>query len=138
MEEVVDAVRGLLDVQALAELRVLGRDADRAAAGVAVVALAGRHADRALVVGDARDLLVAVERHQRGVADGDGVGAERDALRHVAAVADAAGDDEVDLVGEAHVLERAARLGIAAISGMPVSSAATCGPAPVPPSAPSR
>ena len=44
------------------------------------------------------------------MADGDGVGAERDALGHVAAVADAAGHDEVDLVREAHVLERAARL----------------------------
>ena len=83
---------------------------DRAAAGVAVVALARRHADRPLVVGDARDLLVAVERHQRRVADRDGVGAERDALGHVAAVADAARHDQVDLVGEADVLERAARL----------------------------
>ena len=84
---------------------------DRAAAGVAVVALAGRHADRALVVGDARDLLVAVERHQRRVADRDGLRAERERLRDVAAVADAAGDDEVDLVGEADVLERPPRLG---------------------------
>ena len=111
MEEVVDAARRLLHVQPLAQLRVLRRDPDRAATRVAVVALARRHADRALVVGDARDLLVAVERHQGGVADRDGVGAERDALGHVAAVADAAGHDEVDLVREAHVLERAARLG---------------------------
>ena len=79
--------------------------------GVAVVALAGRHADRALVVGDPRDLLVAVERHQRRVADRHRLGAERQALGDVAAVADAARDDEVDLVDQPDVLERAARLG---------------------------
>src|SRR5215204_3919953 len=110
VEEVVDAVRRLLHMQPLAQLRVLGRDADRAATRVAVVALARWHADRALVVRDTRNLLVAVERHQGGVADRDGVGAEGDALGHVAAVADAAGHDEVDLVSEAHVLKRAARL----------------------------
>ena len=38
------------------------------------------------------------------------VGAERQALGDVAAVANPAGDDEVDLVGQADVLERAARL----------------------------
>ena len=110
-QEVVDALRGLLDDEPLAELGILRRDPDRAAARVAVVALAGRDADRALVVGDAGDLLVAVERHQRRVADRDRLRAEREALRDVRAVADAARDDEVDLVREADVLERAARLG---------------------------
>ena len=76
-----------------------------------MVALARGHAHRALVVGDARDLLVAVERHQRRVADRHRLRAERDALGDVAAVADAARDDEVDLVGQADVLERAPRLG---------------------------
>src|SRR5215831_533916 len=65
VQEVVDALGRLIDLEPLAQLRVLGGDADRAAPGVAVVALAGRDADRALVVGDAGDLLVAVERHQR-------------------------------------------------------------------------
>ena len=50
---------------------------------------------------------------------------------------DATGHHEVDVVNEPHVLEGPARQ-IAAIRGMPVSSEATCGPAPVPPSAPSR
>ena len=111
VQEVEHPLGGLVDVQPLAQLGVLGSDPNRAAARVAVVALAGGHADRALVVGDARDLLVAVERHQRRVADRDRVGAERQALGDVAAVADPARDHEVDLVGEADVLERPARLG---------------------------
>ena len=110
-QEVVDALGRLLDDEPLAELRILGRDPDRAAPGVAVVALAGGNADRALVVGDAGDLLVAVERHQRRVAERDRLRAEREALRDVRAVPDPAGDDEVDLVGEPDVLERAPRLG---------------------------
>src|SRR5450755_2099745 len=64
VQEVVDAGGRGVDLEALAQLGVLGGDPDRAAAGVAVVALAGRHADRALVVGDPGDLLVAVQRHQ--------------------------------------------------------------------------
>src|SRR5262249_60116258 len=91
---------GLLDDEPLAELGVLRRHADRATARVAVVALAGGDADRALVVGDAGDLLVAVERHQRGVSDRDGGRAEREALGHVGALADAAGGDRVALVGQ--------------------------------------
>src|SRR5262249_24447630 len=51
VQEVVDALRGVLDDEPLAELGILRRDADRAAPGVAVVALAGRDADGALVVG---------------------------------------------------------------------------------------
>ena len=111
MEEVVDPLRRLVDDQPLAQLGVLRRDPNRAAAGVAVVALAGGDADRALVVGDARDLLVAVERHQGGVAQRDRLGAQRQRLRHVAAVSDPSRHDEVDLVGEAHVLQGASRLG---------------------------
>src|SRR5207248_5252553 len=97
--------------ESLPELRVLRGDAERAAAGGAVRALAGGDADSALVVGDAGDLLVAVERHQRRVAERYGGCAQGQGLGYVAAVADAARDDEVDLVGQPHVLERAARLG---------------------------
>jgi hypothetical protein len=63
------------------------------------------------------------------VADRDGLRAEREALRDVAPVADAARDDEVDLVREADVLERAARLGDRRHQReCPVSSVAMCGP----------
>ena len=62
------------------------------------------------VVGYALDLLVAVHRDQRAVTHRDGLGTEREALRHVATVADAAGDYEIDLVGEANILKCAARL----------------------------
>src|SRR5262249_57769936 len=97
LQEGVDALGRLADLEPLAQLRVLGGDADRAAPGVAVVALAGRHADRALVVGDAGDLLVAVERHQRRVADGDRLRAQGEALGAVAAVAAPAGRPQVGL-----------------------------------------
>jgi len=93
-----------------AELRVLGRDADRTAAGVGSGSSGLPDADRPLVVGDAGDLLVAVERHQRRVADGDGVRPRARAFATSPPVADAAGDDEVDLVGQADVLERPAGL----------------------------
>src|SRR5205085_1688858 len=85
--EVVDALGSLLDDEPLAELGVLRRDADRAPPRVAVVALAGRDADRPLVVGDAGNLLVAVQRHQSGVADRDRLRAEGEALGDVAASA---------------------------------------------------
>jgi len=76
--------------------------------------------------------------HQRRVADRDRLGAERDRLGDVAAVSDAAGDHQVDLVRQADILQRRRASGFAAISGMPGLSLAMCGPAPVPPSAPSR
>src|SRR5512132_2489589 len=50
VQEVVDALGRLVDLEPLAQLRVLGGDADRAAPGVAVIALTGRHAHGALVV----------------------------------------------------------------------------------------
>ncbi len=52
VQEVVDALGGLVYLQALAQLGVLGGDAHRAAPGVAVVAAARRDSDGALVVGD--------------------------------------------------------------------------------------
>ena len=52
MEKVVDALGRLLDDQPLAQLGILRRHADRAAAGVAVVALTGGDANGALVVRD--------------------------------------------------------------------------------------
>src|SRR5260370_10704579 len=111
VQEVVDALSRLVDLQPLAQLRVLGSDADGAAPGVAVVAPAGRDADRALVVGDAGDLLVAVERHQRRVADRYRLGAERQALGDVGPVADAARHHQVDLIDQPDVLEGPAGFG---------------------------
>src|SRR6266508_6675510 len=57
VQEVVDALGGLFDDEPFAQLRVLRGDADGATAGVAVIALTRRHADGALVVGHAWDLL---------------------------------------------------------------------------------
>ena len=111
MQEVVDPLGGLVDDEALPELRILRRDPDRATSGVAVIALAGGDADRALVVGDARDLLVAVQRHERRMADRHRLRAKRERLGDVTAVSDPARDDEVDLIREPDVLERAPCLG---------------------------
>src|SRR5689334_14448365 len=110
VQEVVDALGRLVDLESLAQFGVLSGDADRAPPGVTVVTLPGRDADGALVVGDPWDVLVAVERHQRGVPDGHRFRAERQALGDVGAVADAAGHHQVDLIYQAHVLQRPACL----------------------------
>ena len=99
---------GLVDGQARHQLRILGGDADRAAAGVAVMAGARLGAERLVVLDVQR--RVAVERDQRGGADVARVGAERQGLGDVDAAADAAGRDELDLAVEPEVLERAPRL----------------------------
>ena len=111
MEEVVDPQCRLVDVESRPQLHVLCGNAHRAAAGVAVVALAGRHADSALVVGHTLNVLVAVQRHQGGGAQGHGLGAQRQTLGHVTTVANTTGHHEVDLIGQTDVLKRPSGLG---------------------------
>src|SRR5215468_9902093 len=60
VEEIVDTLGRGVGIEALAQHRILGRDADRTAASVAVVAMAGLDADLLLEVGFG-DVLVAVE-----------------------------------------------------------------------------
>src|SRR5437879_2526623 len=103
VEEVVDALRRAVRVEPLAQHRILGRHADRAPAGVAVVAMAGLDTDLLLVVG-LRDVLVAVEGHQGGMTDRDGVGAQGQRLGDIAAIADAAGIDQRYFPGLAHIV----------------------------------
>src|SRR5215469_905322 len=50
VQEVVDALRGFVHLQALAQLRVLRGDAHRAAPSMAVVTAASRDADSSLIV----------------------------------------------------------------------------------------
>src|SRR6058998_3999579 len=78
---------------------------------MAVVALPGGDTHRPLVVRHTGDLLVAVERDQCGRADGDRLRAEGEALGDIPSVADSAGDDEIDVVRQPHVLERTTRFG---------------------------
>src|SRR5256884_4631938 len=59
-----------------------------------------------IVVGDDGDLLVAVERHQRGVADRDRIRDECQALGYVGDVAGDAGHHKVDIVDQGEVLQR--------------------------------
>ena len=56
-------------------------------------------------------MLVAVQGHQGSRTECHGLGAQSQTLGHVTAVADPAGHHEVDLVGQAHVLERPSGLG---------------------------
>ena len=107
-EVVAHPARRLLDVEALLQLRVLGRDADRAAPGVAVVAEAGRGAERGVVLLVER--RVAVQRDQRRGADRDRIGAQRQRLGDVGAAADAARDDQLHLAVHVQLLQRLDRL----------------------------
>src|SRR5437016_6574999 len=109
VKEVVDAFRRAVGVEALAQHRILGRHADGAPAGVAVVTVAGLDTDLLLVVG-LRDVLVAVEGHQGGMTDRDGVGTEGQRLGDIAPIADAAGIDQRYFPGLAHVIEGLAGL----------------------------
>ena len=49
---------------------------------------------------------VAAERHERGLADRDGVGTERECLGHVGPRPDAAGNDQLDGPAHPHLVER--------------------------------
>jgi hypothetical protein len=111
VQEVVDPQRRLFDVEACPQLYVLCGNTHRATTRVAVVALAGRHTDGALVVGHALDVLVAVQRHQCGGADGTRLRTEGEALGYITTVSDSTGHHEVHLVDEAHVLESTSSLG---------------------------
>ncbi len=90
VEEVVHALRRAIRVKPLAQHRILRGHSDGASAGMAVIAVPRLDSDLLLVV-SLRDILIAVERHQRRVANRDRIGAQRQRLRDVAAVADAPG-----------------------------------------------
>src|SRR6476646_10828040 len=109
VQEIIDALCSLVGIEALAQLRVLRGDADRAASGVAVIAIAGRNADLVLEI-RLRDLFVAVQRHQHRVPNSDGVGAKRHGLRYIAAVPDAPGVNQTDLAALAKLVDGPARL----------------------------
>ena len=74
------------------------------AAFVPVVVGAGRRAERAIVVFQVR--IVVAERDQRRGADRDRIGAKRQRLGDVGAIADAAGDDQLHLAVHAEILQR--------------------------------
>ena len=120
--------------RAAAQHRVLGRGRPPATAGVAVIAVAGLTPfppDSPLP-----QCLVAVQRHQRRMADSDGIGAERQRLGHVRSVADAAGIDQRDLAGPPR---SSSALRAWRIERFPYAGTLDrrCGPALVPPSMPS-
>ena len=109
VQEVIDPDRGLVRVQARAQFRVLGGDADRAAAGMAVVTIARLDAQFIFIIG-LGDILVAVHGHHGRVAYRNRIGAERDGLGQVRAVADPAGIDQRYFAFHAHFLNGAAGL----------------------------
>ena len=110
----------ICDRQARAQVRLLGRDADRAVVGVA-----GAHAE-------------AADGLDRGVRDRDAVGAQRQRLDEVGRGAQAAGDDQRDVAGgRARSRWRRARAS-AGMVGTEMLSLKMFGAAPVPPPRPSR
>jgi hypothetical protein len=131
MEEIVDTLSCIVGIEPPAQHRILRGDPDRATTGMAVITIAGRNSDRALEV-SLRNILVAIERNQGRGTDRHRIGAERQRLCDIRAIADTARINERDLAGLADIIQR-----LAAIPGMPVSSVAMCGPAPVEPSIPS-
>ena len=104
LEIVGEAAAGAHGIEALRELGILGGDAGRIAALVPVV-VGARRGVELLVLGLERGIVVA-ERDERRGADRHRVGAERQRLGDVGAVADAAGDDELHLAVHAEVLQR--------------------------------
>src|SRR5439155_13726808 len=85
-------------------------DPDRAATGVAMIAVARLDADLVWIVGHAFDMLVAIERHQHRMSDRHCVRAERERLGDVAAIADAAGIDKRYVAALAQFIDGATRL----------------------------
>ena len=107
-QEIADPPRALLDIEPAFEHRVLRRDADRTAPGMAMMAGAGLGAERAIILD--MDAAVAAERDQCGGADRDRIGAHRQRLGDIGPAADAAGDDQLHLAVLAQLLERLDRL----------------------------
>ena len=70
---------------------------------MAVIAMPGLDADLLLVVGLGY-ILVAVEGDEGRVADGDRIGAQRQCLGDIGAIADTAGIDQRDLAGLADIV----------------------------------
>ena len=89
---------------------ILRRNANRAAARMTVIAVASLDADFVGIIGNAFDVLVAIERHQHRMADGDRIGAERQGLCHIATITNAAGIDERNLALLAQFIDGAACL----------------------------
>ena len=96
---------------------VLSRHADRAAAGMAVMAEPGRGPEFFVVFGRRMvnavlhiGVAVAAERKQDALADRHGIGTHRQRLRDIGAGANAAGDDELYFALHVQVFERIDRL----------------------------
>ena len=116
-EEVVDDVLGRA-LEALAQHRILRRDADRAGVQVALA-----HHD-------------AAGRDQRRGREAELVGAEQRADDDVASGAQAAVDLQGDAAAQAVQHQRLLRLGKAHLPGLPACLSEVSGDAPVPPSKP--
>ena len=104
---VISMLGARMRVHTLFQLGVLRGDADRAHAGVAVMAGARRGPELAVVVEIAR--RVAAESDHRRVANHHRVGAQRQAFRRVRPGADATRSHEADLFRHAAFVQRLAR-----------------------------
>ena len=109
VEEVVHPLSRLVRVKPRPESRVLRRHANRATARVAVIAITGLGPDLFRVVGF-RNVLVAVERHHRRMANRDGICSKGNSLRHVGPVPDTTSIDQCDVTPLAEIVDGLPRL----------------------------
>ena len=117
LEVVAQAFAAHVGLQALFQHRVLRGHAHRAFTGVAMVAKAGRCAQRFVLRQGAHVLAVvhiarriATQRNQHALAQRDGVCAHCECFGHIGSGADAAGDDELHLADHVQVFQCVHRL----------------------------
>ena len=87
VQEVVHTLGGFVGIQTLAQCRVLGGDADRTAAGVAMVAIAGLSTNLVRII-RFLDVLVTVHRHHHRMAKRNGIGTKGNCLGNVGTISD--------------------------------------------------
>ena len=109
VQEVIDPLGCFIRIEALTQFRVLRRNADRAAARVAVIAIAcfNTHLGFKVCLGD---VLVTVHRHEGRVTDRNRIRAQRDGFRNVGTVSNTASVHERNLAALAEVINRFTRL----------------------------
>ena len=106
-EVVRDLPAGELGIEARRELILLGRDAGRIATRLVVVVEPCRGTDLPVLLVELG--CVVAHRDQRGRADRDRIGSQRERLRDVGPGADAAGDDQLHLPVHPELLQRVDR-----------------------------
>ena len=112
LQVILESARPPFRGQACFQVGGLGGDANRATAGMAVMAIAGRRFQAVVVCGGGNILTilvvviaVAAQGHQHGLADGDGVSTQGEGLGDVGTAANAARDNQLHFAEDVHLFE---------------------------------